>query len=136
MKAETESSMLYIGALAKLTGVSHKAIRHYEALGLIPPPQRKGRYRIYNRADADLICMIKRAQSLGFTLKEIAGVVSRRAKTRTLPLEMTLQLIAQKRKELRAIIANAQSQEKELEALEKELCTRVTESSGVDTPST
>ena len=133
MKAETESSTLYIGALANLTGVSRKAIRHYEALGLIPPPQRKGRYRIYNKADADLICMIKRAQSLGFTLKEITGVVSSRAKRRTLPVEMTLELIAQKRQELCGVIANAQSQERQLEVLEKELLARVTEQNEADT---
>lgn len=31
-------------------GASRKAIRLYESLGLIPEPQRKGRYRIYSEA--------------------------------------------------------------------------------------
>ena len=48
---------MYIGALAKLTSASRKAIRHYKSLGLIPVPQRKGRYRIDSEADAKLICM-------------------------------------------------------------------------------
>ena len=112
---------MYIGALAKLTGASRKAIRHYEWLGLIPAPQRNGRYRIYSETDANLICMIKRAQSLGFGLKEIKGVVSVRAKTRQLPVEMVAELIDLKRKELRNIIDNALAQDWQLAELRADL---------------
>ena len=113
--------MMYIGKLAELTGVTRKAIRHYESLGLIPKPQRNGRYRIYSEADANLICMIKRAQSLGFSLKEITGVVSIRAKTRTLPVEMVDKLIDLKRKELRDIVNTALSKDKQLAELQVDL---------------
>lgn len=113
--------MMYIGKLAKLTGASRKAIRHYESLGLIPEPQRKGRYRIYSEADTNLICMIKRAQSLGFSLKEITDVVSVRAKTRTLPVEMVTVLIDLKRRELRDFIDNALARDKQLAELQAEL---------------
>lgn len=112
---------MYIGTLAKLTGASRKAILHYELLGLIPTPQRKGRYRIYGESDADLICMIKRAQSLGFNLKEITAVVSMRAKTRKLPVEMVMELISCKRKELRAIVDNALARDQQLAELQSEL---------------
>jgi len=112
---------MYIGALAKLTGASRKAIRHYESLGLIPAPQRNGRYRIYSETDANLICMIKRAQSLGFGLKEIKGVVSVRAKTRQIPVEMVAELIDRKRKELRDIVDNALSQDRQLAELRADL---------------
>ncbi len=112
---------MYIGALSKLTGVSRKAILHYEALGLIPESQRKGRYRVYAEIDADLICMIKRAQSLGFSLKEIRDVVSKRAQTRQLPVEMVLELIEAKRKELRDVISNAQLQDRLLAELKADL---------------
>jgi len=33
-----EHSLLYIGKLAELTGATRKAIRHYEAVGLLPQP--------------------------------------------------------------------------------------------------
>ncbi len=112
---------MYIGTLAKLTGASRKAILHYELLGLIPTPQRKGHYRIYSEADADLICMIKRAQSLGFNLKEITAVVSMRAKTRKLPVEMVIELISCKRKELRAVIDHALARDQQLAELQAEL---------------
>jgi DNA-binding transcriptional MerR regulator len=39
---------MLIGQLSTLTGVTHKAIRHYEAIGLIAITERKGSYRIYN----------------------------------------------------------------------------------------
>lgn len=113
--------MMYIGKLAELTGVTRKAIRHYESLGLIPEPQRNGRYRIYSDADANLICMIKRAQSLGFSLKEITGVVSIRAKTRQLPIELVVDLIDTKRKELRDIVNNALSKDEQLAELQADL---------------
>lgn len=113
--------MMYIGKLAELTGVTRKAIRHYESLGLIPKPQRNGRYRIYSEADANLICMIKRAQSLGFSLKEITGVVSIRAKTRQLPVELVVELIDTKRKELRDIVNTALSKDKQLAELQADL---------------
>lgn len=112
---------MYIGALAKLTGASRKAIQHYESLGLIPVPQRKGRYRIYSESDADLVCMIKRAQSLGFSLKEITGVVSARAKTRQLPVEMVSELIEIKRRELRNLIDKTLEKDKQLATLQAEL---------------
>ena len=33
---------MYIGKAAQLAGTTIKAIRHYEAIGLLPPPQRQG----------------------------------------------------------------------------------------------
>ncbi len=118
------AASMYIGALSRLTGASRKAILHYEALGLIPAPRRKGRYRLYSETDADLVCTIKRAQSLGFSLKEIKGVVSTRAQTRKLPVEMVLALIEAKRRELRHAIRNAQSQDKRLAELRAGLLKR------------
>ena len=123
---------MYIGKLAELTGATRKAIRHYESLGLIPKPQRNGRYRIYSEADANLICMIKRAQSLGFSLKEITGVVSIRAKTRRLPVELVIELIDTKRKELCNIVNNALSKDEQLAALQADLL-RNSDSTDTDT---
>ena len=37
---------MFIGKAAQLSGTTIKAIRHYEAFGLLPPPQREGRYRV------------------------------------------------------------------------------------------
>lgn len=61
-----------IGEAAALTGVSAKMIRHYEATGLIPPANRTfANYRLYNDADVHRLRFIKRARTLGFSMKQI-----------------------------------------------------------------
>jgi MerR family transcriptional regulator, copper efflux regulator len=66
---------MYIGRAAKATGASAKAIRLYESLGLIAPPERDGRYRVYGPQAVAAIRCIKQAQALGFSLKEIRALV-------------------------------------------------------------
>ncbi|MBP8185420.1 MAG: MerR family transcriptional regulator [Pseudomonas sp.] len=67
---------MYIGAVAKLTGASLKAIRHYEALGLLGKVPRSGAYRCYTANELLLIQLIKQAQGLGFRLAELAQVLA------------------------------------------------------------
>lgn len=124
---------MYIGTLAKLTGASRKAVHHYESLGLIPVPQRKGRYRIYSETYVNLICIIKRAQSLGFSLKEITSLISTTGKTRKLPVEMVIALIDRRRKDLREIISAALSQDRQLAELQADFLCNSSEACS-DTP--
>jgi MerR family copper efflux transcriptional regulator len=63
---------MYIGELAKLSGATPKAIRHYEALGLLGKVQRSGVYRCYGASELAQIRLIKQAQLLGFKLSELA----------------------------------------------------------------
>lgn len=66
-----------IGRAAELTGVSAKMIRHYEALGLIPKARRtSGDYRVYSTTDLHSLRFVRRARDLGFSTKEIAGLLS------------------------------------------------------------
>jgi MerR family copper efflux transcriptional regulator len=62
---------MYIGKLAELCGATPKAIRLHEAMGLIPTPQRQGKYRIYSYGDVSLIYLIRRARAVGFSLAEL-----------------------------------------------------------------
>ena len=63
---------LTIGILAKQSGVGVETVRFYERKGLIKKPVRSSStYRQYNPEDAKRIRFIKRAQDLGFSLKEI-----------------------------------------------------------------
>ncbi|WP_079202744.1 MerR family transcriptional regulator [Pseudomonas sp. CC6-YY-74] len=66
---------MYIGQAAKLSGATVKSIRHYEDIGLIPPPQRVGKYRIYRQECVDVLRFIKCAQQLGFKLKELQDIL-------------------------------------------------------------
>jgi MerR family copper efflux transcriptional regulator len=69
---------MYIGEVAKLTGASVKAIRHYEALGLLGSVLRSGAYRVYAANEVQLIQLIKQAQRLGFRLAELKVVLAGR----------------------------------------------------------
>ena len=66
---------MYIGKAAQLSGTTIKSIRHYEAIGLLPSPQRQGKYRIYSQHSVEWLKLIKCAQQLGFKLKEMLTIV-------------------------------------------------------------
>lgn len=63
---------MLIGELARQTGASPKAIRLYEARGLLPQVPRKGSYRVYTEKHLRQVQVIRQAQALGFTLSELA----------------------------------------------------------------
>ncbi|MFQ5963752.1 MAG: Hg(II)-responsive transcriptional regulator [Candidatus Scalinduaceae bacterium] len=68
---------LTIGQLAKETGINIETIRYYERRGLIlEPPRRESGYREFPPKYIDRILFIKRAQALGFTLKEICELLA------------------------------------------------------------
>lgn len=71
--AEAKGQGLHnIGEASSLTGVSAKMIRHYETTGLIPPASRTfANYRLYSDADLHRLRFIKRARTLGFSMKQI-----------------------------------------------------------------
>ncbi len=70
---------LTIGQLAKKAQVNVETVRYYERRGLIPkPPRRNSGYRQYSQDIVARIQFIKRAQELGFTLKEISELLSLR----------------------------------------------------------
>lgn len=51
-------------------GISRKALRNYERLGLMPP-NKGGKYRDYSDEDIDRIWSIKLLQGVGYSLAEI-----------------------------------------------------------------
>jgi MerR family copper efflux transcriptional regulator len=66
-----------IGAAARLSGVSAKMLRHYESLGLLTGVARTDSgYRQYSEADVRSLQFIKRSRDLGFSMAEIAELVS------------------------------------------------------------
>jgi MerR family transcriptional regulator, copper efflux regulator len=65
-----------IGQAADLTGVSAKMIRHYESIGLLPPPPRTfAGYRLYGDADLHRLRFVRRARSLGFPMKDVQALL-------------------------------------------------------------
>ena len=66
-------SGLTIGKLATAAGVNVETIRYYQRLGILSEPSKPAEgYRVYPPTYVARIRFIKRAQGVGFTLKEIA----------------------------------------------------------------
>ncbi|GJL61769.1 MAG: Hg(II)-responsive transcriptional regulator [Nitrospirales bacterium] len=66
-----------IGQVAKRAGVNIETIRFYERKGLIiQPPRPNGGYREYHKETVAKIRFIKRTKDLGFSLTEIAELLS------------------------------------------------------------
>jgi DNA-binding transcriptional MerR regulator len=71
------ADLLSIGAAASFLGVSERALRYYQQLGLITPCGRTaGGMRRYSGADLDRVARIRELQTLlGLNLDEIAVVL-------------------------------------------------------------
>ncbi|HVY04498.1 MAG TPA: MerR family transcriptional regulator [Burkholderiales bacterium] len=66
-----------IGKLAKHANVGVETIRYYQNFGLLQePPKPENGYRQYPRAALERLHFIKRAQELGFSLKEISRLLA------------------------------------------------------------
>lgn len=75
-QAPPESS-LRIGALARAAGVKLSTLRFYERRRLLLPPERTpSGQRLYGSEAATRVRFIRRAQELGFTLREIAAFLA------------------------------------------------------------
>ena len=65
-----------VGAAAKAVGVSAKAIRIWEAKGLLPPTGRtEAGYRLFSDDDIEILRFICRSKTLGLTLPEIKSIL-------------------------------------------------------------
>lgn len=65
-----------IGWVAKEASVNAQTVLYYERRGLLPLPSRSlSGYRLFNEDTVRRIRFIKRAQELGFSLKQIATLL-------------------------------------------------------------
>jgi MerR family transcriptional regulator, redox-sensitive transcriptional activator SoxR len=65
------SMPMTISEVAKQIGLRPSAIRYYEKVGLLPPPQRVSGIRRYDATVLHRLIMVQRARETGFTLDEI-----------------------------------------------------------------
>jgi MerR family mercuric resistance operon transcriptional regulator len=129
---------LTIGRVAKRADVSVETVRYYERRGLVRQPLRTGPgYRQYAEETVDRIRFIKRAQDLGFSLKEITellqlrirsatacGAVERRARKKMALVEQKIRELSRMRAVLERLARACQAKEPTgdcpiLEALEE-----------------
>ena len=75
-RPESENRDLFaIADLAREFGISTRAIRFYEAKGLLKP-ERVGSTRVFRRRDRARLILILRGKRLGFSLRDISEYLS------------------------------------------------------------
>jgi MerR family mercuric resistance operon transcriptional regulator len=108
---------LKTGGLARRAGVSVETLRFYEREGLLPEPPRRGSgYREYPVASVGLIRFIKRAQELGFSLREVRELLALRVQPGTTCADVRHKAQA-KVSEVRQKIADLKAIERALQKL-------------------
>jgi MerR family copper efflux transcriptional regulator len=66
-----------IGDAASETGITAKAIRYYETIGLIPAAERtESGYRLFSDKAVQTLHFVRRARNLGFTVTQIGELLS------------------------------------------------------------
>jgi DNA-binding transcriptional MerR regulator len=78
-----------IADLAREFGISTRAIRFYEAKGLLNP-ERVGVTRVFRRRDRARLILILRGKRLGFSLKDISDYLSLYEADRTQKAQVSL----------------------------------------------
>ncbi len=111
---------MYIGQAAKLTGTTPKAIRHYEAIGLMAPPKRLGKYRDYTERDINVIRLIKSAQKYGFKLSELEIIVKKRSDEK-FPYGEIIEAIGKKRQQIKSEISQLMALDEGLSKLNDQI---------------
>jgi DNA-binding transcriptional MerR regulator len=101
-------------SFANLAGVTSRTIRHYEAIGLLAPIARsQSGYRLYKPKQAAKLLRIVALRKLGFSLKEIEGLVNLSA------AEMAPHLLARKN----AILGEVEGMTQRVTAIDEALAT-------------
>jgi Cu(I)-responsive transcriptional regulator len=65
-----------IGEAATESGLGAKTIRYYEDIGLIQPLRNGNGYRAFRESDVETLKFIARARGLGFSVKDVAKLLS------------------------------------------------------------
>jgi len=78
--AVTSVRPLSIGQVAEAAAVNVQTLRYYERVGLVPAAKRsRAGYRQYTDETVRMVSFVKRAQELGFTLKEVKELLKFRS---------------------------------------------------------
>jgi Predicted transcriptional regulators len=107
-----------IADLAKEFGISTRAIRFYEAKGLLAP-ERVGATRIFRRRDRARLILILRGKRLGFSLRDISDYLSLYDANRTQQVHLLTAKVDERLASLEAQLQDLQTTISELKEIRK-----------------
>jgi MerR family copper efflux transcriptional regulator len=73
MNETTMPATLSVGELARMTGISVRALRHYDEQGLLTSMRAANGYRVFPAAAVTQVRQIQRLIGTGFSLADIRG---------------------------------------------------------------
>jgi len=118
-RPEPENRDLFaIADLAREFGISTRAIRFYEAKGLIAP-ERVGATRVFRRRDRARLILILRGKRLGFSLREISDYLGLYDANRTQQANMLVDKVDERLRMLEQQLSDIQTTISELREMRK-----------------
>ena len=96
-----------INELAKMSGISTRTLRYYDTIDLLKPKRiSKAGYRVYGAKEVDNLQEILVLKTLGFSLEEIAKLISAGNYDRKTMFETQLTNLKEKKGQIEAMIRN------------------------------
>ena len=126
-RPERENRDLFaIADLAREFGISTRAIRFYEAKGLLRP-ERVGATRVFRRRDRARLMLILRGKRLGFSLRDISDYLSLydADRTQTAQVQLLVEMVDKRLKLLEDQMTDLQTTLAELREIRKLAAERV-----------
>ena len=112
--------MMTVNAIARQAGVSAHVVRYYSRAGLLKPRKNPAnRYRLYTRSDLTRLRFIRRAQLLGFTLRDVRQILQdadRRHSPCPLARAIIVTRLGDSEREFSALLAMQQRMKRALKA--------------------
>ena len=102
---EVKEGMYTVKELARLTGLTPRTLRYYDAIGLLRP--RRGRdndYRLYGPEEVDRLQQILLCREMGLPLEEIKNLLDAPGFDREAALREHLSRLLERRREVDALI--------------------------------
>ena len=100
--------MMTVHEVSRRTGVSVRALHHYDSIGLLPPAAvTEAGYRLYDEAALERLQQILLFRELQFPLKEIRRILSSPDFDRNRALEQQIRLLELRRERMDNLIALA-----------------------------
>ncbi len=91
MAASGLHAVVSISRLSAMTGVTPRALRHYEDMGLIRPHRAARGMRLFTPDQCEQACLIVRLRRCDVSLDDIRAVLSQPPAERDLRIRQTLQ---------------------------------------------
>lgn len=108
--------MYTVKELARLTGLTPRTLRYYDAIGLLCPHRgRENDYRLYGTEEVDRLQQILLYRDMGVPLEEIKNLLDAPGFDREAALREHLQRLRERRREVDALIRTVQITLSEIE---------------------